>query len=130
MRVKISYGIEVDDVPKEVQRLFDGVGENLDTLSKQADTIDDLLDNEESEACLSVMRKMRETLADMDARVEDLSSIMEGYNAYLNQIGVQNESPPERRPVMDTTSSNVVSGSQHRSDGSDAEPGTESGDIS
>ena len=130
MRVKISYGIEVDDVPEEVQRLFDGVGESLDTLSKQADTVDDLLDNEETEACVSVMRKMRETLADMDARVEDLSSIMEGYNAYLNQSGVQNESPPERRPVVDTTGSDVVSRAEQGSNGSDAEPGTESGDIS
>lgn len=128
-RVKISYGIEIEKVPEEVQRLFDSVGENLDTLSKQADTVDDLLDNEESEACVSVMRKMRETLAEMDARMEDLSSIMEGYNAYLKQSGVENE-PPERRPVVDTTGGNVVPGPEQGSDGSDDEPRTESGDIS
>ncbi len=128
-RVRISYGIEIENVPKEVQRLFDNVGDNIDTLSKQADTVDDLLDNEESEACISVMRKMRQTLATMDARIEDLSSIVEGYDAYIKQNGAENE-PSERRSTVDTTSSNVVSRSEQRSDGRDVESGTESSDIS
>ncbi len=128
-RVRISYGIEIENVPKEVQRLFDNVGDNIDTLSKQADTVDDLLDNEESEACISVMRKMRQTLATMDARIEDLSSIVEGYDAYIKQNGAENE-PSERRSTVDTTSSNVVSRSEQRPDGSDVESGTESSDIS
>lgn len=122
MRVKISYGVELDQIPEEVQNLFDGVGEWIHTLSKQGDTIDDLLTTEELEACVSVMNKMRETLGKMDSRIEDLSSILEGYNAYIKQIGVEND-PSERRPVVDTTSSNVVQGTEE-SYGSNDESGT------
>jgi len=122
VRVKISYGVELDQIPEEVQNLFDGVGEWMHTLSKQGDTIEDLLATEELEACASVMKKMRETLAKMDARIDDLSNILEGYNAYMKQNGVEDD-PPERRPVVDTTSSNVISGAEV-SDGSDDESET------
>ena len=122
MRVKISYGVELDQIPEEVQNLFDGVNEWMHTLSKQGDTIEDLLATEELEACVSVMNKMRETLAKMDARIEDLSNILEGYNAYIKQNGVEDD-PPERRPVVDTAGSNAVSGAEE-SYGSDDESGT------
>lgn len=121
-RVKISYGVELDQIPEEVQNLFDGVGEWMHTLSKQSDTIEDLLETEELEACVSVMNKMRETLSKMDARIEDLSSILTGYNAYMKQNGAEDDSP-ERRPVVDTTSSDVVQGAEE-SYGSDDESGT------
>jgi len=120
VRVKISYGVELDQIPEEVQKLFDGVGEWMHTLSKQADTIEDLLATEELEACVSVMNKMRETLTNMDARIDDLSLILRGYEAYMKQNGAQNE-PPERRPAMDTASSDVVQGTGE-SDGSYDEP--------
>ena len=119
MRVKISYGVELDQIPEEVQKLFDVVGEALHTLDKQSDTIDDLLQSEEVESCISLMNKMRDTLGKMDARIADLSLILEGYNNYLNQNGVRNE-PPERRPVVDTTGSDVVPGTG-QSDGGEAE---------
>ena len=122
MRVKISYGVELDQIPEEVQNLFDGVGEWKHTLSKQADTVHDLLVTEELESCVSVMNKMRETLAKMDARIEDLSSILTGYNIYIKENGVEDD-PPERRPVVDTTGGNVVSGPKE-SDGSDDESET------
>ncbi len=123
MRVKISYGIEIEEVPKEIQKLFDNVGENIDTLSKQADTVDDLLDNSETEACVSLMYKMRQTLATMESRITDLSNILEGYNGYLQQNGAEDElQPPERRPAMDPPSSDVVSRTEE-SYGSDVEPG-------
>ena len=121
-RVKISYGVELDQIPEEVQNLFDGVGEWQHTLSKQSDTIEDLLETEELEACVSVMDKMRQTLSKMDARIEDLSSILMGYNIYMKQNGAEDDSP-ERRPVVDTTSSDVVQGAEE-SYGSDDESGT------
>ena len=127
MRVKISYGVELDQIPEEVQNLFDGVGGWMHTLSKQAKTVHDLLATEELESCVSVMNKMRETLAKMDARIDDLSNILGGYNTYINQNGVEDD-PPERRPVVDTTGGNVVSGTEE-SDGSDVESRTESGDL-
>ena len=122
MRVKISYGVELDQIPEEVQNLFDGVGGWMHTLSKQSKTVHDLLATEELESCVSVMNKMRETLAKMDARIEDLSNILEGYNIYIKQNGAEDDSP-ERRPVVDTTSSDVIQGAEE-SYGSDDESGT------
>jgi len=121
VRVKISYGVELDQIPEEVQNLFDSVGEWMHTLSKQADTIHDLLSAEELEAGLSVMNKMRETLGNMDARIGDLSNILVGYNTYIEENGVE-DGPSERRPVVDTTSSDVVQGTEEPY-GSDDEPG-------
>ncbi len=122
MRVKISYGVELDQIPEEVQKLFDGVNEWMHTLSKQGDTIEDLLATEELEACVSVMNKMRETMGNMDQRIAELSNILTGYNTYIKQNGAEND-PSERRPVVDTTSSNVVQGAEE-SYGSDDESGT------
>jgi len=119
-RVKISYGVELDHIPEEVQNLFDSVGEWIHTLSKQSDTIEDLLETKELESCVSLMNKMRETLSNMDSRIEDLSSILKGYNIYIKQNGAQDDAP-ERRPVVDTTSSHALSRSKE-SDGSDDEP--------
>ncbi len=120
-RVKISYGVELDQIPEEVQNLFDSVGEWMHTLAKQSDTIEDLLGTEELEACASVMDKMRQTLSKMDARIEDLSSILIGYNIYIKQNGAEDDSP-ERRPVVDTASSDVVQGTEEPY-GSDDESG-------
>jgi BMFP domain-containing protein YqiC len=121
VRVKISYGVELDQIPEEVQKLFDSVMQWQDTLSRQSDTIDDLLATEEFDACVSVMEKMRMTLGKMDSRLSDLSSILEGYDNYIKQTGVENElSTSERRPVVDTASSHAVSRAE-QSDGSEDE---------
>ena len=118
MRVKISYGIELEDLPEEVIKLYDDVAKWVTTLEKQSDTVEDLLEAEEYESCLSMMTKFRQTMGKMDARLEDISSIMKGYIAY--EEGEKNESP-ERRSAVDTASSNVVPGTEQRPDGSDVE---------
>ena len=124
MRVKISYGIEIEEIPEEVQKLFDVVSEAIQTLEKQSDTIDDLLEAEEIDPCVSLMSKMRVTLGTMDARIIDLSNILEGYSNYIKQSGAEDElQPPERRPTMDPPSSDVVSRPEEPY-GSDVEPGT------
>ena len=117
MRVKISYGVDIEQVPGEVQKLFDDINIWLDKLSKQQDTVDDLLSTEEYDSCVAIMDKMRQTMGDMDSRLSDLSSILQGYNAYIKQIGVEDD-PPERGPVVDTTSSDVIPGTEqpHGSD--------------
>ena len=119
MRVKISYGVDIEQVPGEVQKLFDDVNILLDKLGKQQDTVDDLLETKELEACVTIMDKMRQTMADMDNRVADLVSILQGYNGYIRQLGEQDDTP-ERGPIMDPTSSDVVQG-REQSDGSEIE---------
>ena len=118
-RVKISYGVDIEEVPSEVQKLFDDVNIWLDKLSKQQDTVDDLLETKELESCVVIMDKIRQTLGDMDARLSDLSSILQGYIAYMKQTGEQNDTS-EGRPAMDTTSGNVIQRPE-QSDGGEVE---------
>ena len=79
-RVKISYGVELDHVPEEVQSLFTSVHASSETLTIQSEMVQDLLDTEELQAAEGLMTKMRKTLGDMDARIADLSSVLVGYN--------------------------------------------------
>ena len=77
MRVKISYGIELDDLPDEIKKLYDSVSEWIRILDNQADTAEDLLEAEEYESCLSMMNKMQETMVKMDSRIGDVHNILE-----------------------------------------------------
>ena len=122
-RVKISYGVELDHIPEEVQNLFVSVHSSSETLVIQSEMVQDLLDTEELEAAEGLMTKMRKTMGDMDARIADLSSVLVGYNNYMEQSGAENESndSPEGGPVMDTPSSDAVPRSEE-SHGSENEP--------
>ena len=121
-RVRISYGVELDQIPEEVQNLFVSVHSSSEALVIQSEMVQDLVDTEELQAAAGLMTKMRETLGNMDARIADLSSVLEGYNNYMEQSGVENEShPPEGRPIMDTPSSDVVPRGAEP-DGSENEP--------
>ncbi len=128
MRVKISYGIELDDLPDEMKKLYDSISEWIRILDNQSDTAEDLLEAEEYESCLSMMNKMQETMVKMDTRIADIYNILEGYVLYKKQNGVEND-PPERRSPVDTAGNDVISRTEQSNGGND-EPGAESGDIS
>ena len=120
-RVKISYGVELDHIPEEVQNLFVSVHSSSEALVIQSEMVQDLLDTEELQAAEALMTKMRKTMGDMDARIADLSSVLVGYNNYMEQSGAENEQQsPEGRPVMGTPSSDAVPRSEE-SHGSDDE---------
>jgi len=127
VRVKISYGINIEDLPEEVDHLFTPVFDQALRLSSQVKSIDSLLDDDDTEAALSLMNKMRETMADMDLRLADLTSILDGYNAYKNQEEVNNDLH-EGRPTMAAPSSPALSGDE-QSDGSEVQQRAESGPI-
>jgi len=119
-RVKISYGVELDHVPEEVQNLFTSIHTSSEMLVIQADMVQDLLDTEELQAAEGLMTKMRKTMGDMDARIADLSSVLVGYNNYMEQSGAENESQaPEGRSVMGAPSSNVIPRSAEPNGGND-----------
>ena len=84
-RVKISYGVELDHIPEEVQNLFVSVYNSSETLVIQAEMVQDLLDSEELQAAEGLMTKMRKTMGDMDARIAELSSVLVGYNNDIEQ---------------------------------------------
>lgn len=109
MRVKISYGTEISEVPNEVSDLFGFVYEKAVKVETQTKLIDDLLLHEDTQAALQLMNRMRETLAEMDGRLSDLALILDGYNNFIKNQGVQNELH-NGRPAMDTAGDATVQG--------------------
>ena len=128
MRVKISYGIELDDLPDEMKKLYDSISEWIRILDNQSDTAENLLETGEYQSCLSMMNKMQETMVKMDTRIADIYNILEGYVIYKKQNGETHDTSERRSPV-DTAGNYVVSGTEEPNGGDD-EPGTESGNIS
>lgn len=127
MRVKISYGINIEDLPEEVDHLFTPVFDQAIKLSSQVKSIDSLLDDDDTEAALSLMNKMRETMAEMDFRLADLTAILEGYNNYTKQE--VNNDLYEGRPTLDSSSGTAVSGTK-QSSSSEVQQRTESSFVS
>jgi len=109
LRVKISYGTEISEVPNEVSDLFGFVYEKAVKVETQTKLIDDLLLHEDTQAALQLMNRMRETLAEMDGRLSDLALILDGYNNFIKNQGVQNELH-NGRPAMDTAGDATVQG--------------------
>lgn len=79
MRVKISYGAEIEEVPEEVEQLFTYVSEKSRTILRQAQKIEEVLEEEDVESSMFLIEKMRKTLVQMDKRLSDIQMISAGY---------------------------------------------------
>ena len=111
MRVKISYSVDIAEVVEEVSELFGYVADKIVKIEAQSETIRDLLFEEDPKSALQVMQKLRESIASADARLADLALILEGYDQYMEQQEVKNETS-SGRPAVDTTGSNALQGSE------------------
>lgn len=106
MRVKISYGVDIEDVPSEIEQLFDFVYEKKLKFENQLELAEKLLEEAELESAIEIMDKLRLTLAEMDNRIVDVSSIAQGYVQYKEQEQEQEAGAndvSERGPFVDTT---------------------------
>ena len=113
MRVRISYGVHIEDVPQEIEQLFDFVYEKKLKLGNQLELVEKLLEEREHEASIEAMNKLRKTLEEMDARISDVSSIAAGLIDYKEQeLQGASDEVRERGPFVDPASNNVVSGSK------------------
>ena len=99
MRVRISYGIEVEDIPEQAETIGHNalyeLKEAVSSLSKAIDNIEESENN--YTLVLSMLEKTRLKLNKTDLIITDLASILEGLQNYNN--GEQNVS--EGRPIMD-----------------------------
>ena len=106
MKVKLSYTVDLEEIPEELVLLFENIFNKSRAFAYQAETVDALLTDGDIEPALAIMNKMRMTMVEMDTRLADLASIAEGYLTYEKQ-GVEDETS-SGRPTVDTTSSNAV----------------------
>ena len=111
MRVKLAYSVDIEEIIGEVSRLFDYVADRQYAINNQIETTSDLLHEERPEGALALMQKMRNSLGEMDARLADLTLILEGYIQYQEQQEVNNETS-SGRPAVDTASDNAVQGTE------------------
>ena len=114
MRVRISYGVDIKDVPKKVSDLlYDSLGELDKAREMLARVVDDLENCEENIThALSTVDRVRQKLGSTDLNLTDAQSIMSGLEEYYN--GEQNVS--DGRPTMDT-SGNVVAETENTGEG-------------
>lgn len=108
MRVKISYGTEIEDVPEEAAELFKYVFEQKRMLLTQLEAIDTLFDIKDTKASVEVMEKARESLAKMDSRISDVISILKGYNGYLDSLDGGEHEVSDGGSSLDSTSDSSV----------------------
>jgi len=99
MRVRISYGVDIEKVPQKVQDL---VYESIEALEASGQLLrriaDDLDSSEENiKQILSTIDKIRIKLSAVDLTIADAQSISQGLDNHYN--GEENVS--DRRPTMD-----------------------------
>ena len=99
MRVRISYGIEIEDVPQHAEDLghsgLKELREAVESFSKALGNIEEC--HEDYSLVLQMLEKARLKLTKSDLIITDLEAILQGLNNY--HIGEQNVS--ERRPPVD-----------------------------
>lgn len=102
MRVKISYGADIEEVPEEVDQLYTYVSAKARSITKQSEIIEDHLRQEDLQSCLFLIDKMRKTLAKMDQRLSDIEMISVGYLTHIKG----EEHVSDGRPTVDPSGIN------------------------
>ena len=77
MKVKISYTVELDDVPNQVHKFL--IDENLSVISRDYDNILKIIDDNNIEQALHEIDIFRRNLALIDQKLDDAQSILDGY---------------------------------------------------
>ena len=122
MRVRISYGADIEEIPQELEQLFLFVSEKTHNTTRQVKQIHEFLVDEEIEAAVNLMEKLRLSLAEIDKRIADVSNIATGYINYKQNEGVEDVS--EGRSDMDTGEERPTGGNPQQSTGNPHHAGT------
>ena len=106
MRVRISYGVEIEEVPDHAYNLGHNALVELKECVRSLERSLEHIDESEGDytPLIVSIEKVRLKLTKADLTLTDTSSILEGLQNYHN--GENNV--PERRSTMDTSGSNVA----------------------
>jgi hypothetical protein len=107
MRVRISYGIELEDIPADVERravsAIQDLKDTTEQLSKAVGLIAEV--DGDYKLVISMLDKVRMRLTNSDLIITDIQAILEGLQNYHN--GEKNVS--ERRPSVDPSGDTTTS---------------------
>ena len=102
MRVRISYGMEIEDVPSRASELLcdtvDRLEETLSALKRCRDGVEDC--DTDFKHITNSLDKARLSLSGVDQSIQDVEYILEGLNNYYNG---EQQNVPERGPIVDTS---------------------------
>ena len=100
MRVRISYGMDIEDVPSRTSELLcdtaDALEEALTSLRRCRDGVEDC--SNDFKHIIQCLDKVRQGLAGVDQSIQDVEYILQGLNNYYNG---EQENVPDRRPIVD-----------------------------
>ena len=91
MRVRISYGAHIDEVPEEIDQMFTYVSERTRKIMRQVEQIESMLADEDIEAMAAMLDKLRISLSEVDLRLVDVQQISVGYLNYKANEGVEDD---------------------------------------
>jgi hypothetical protein len=77
LKVKISYTVELDDVPRQVYKFL--IDEKINTASRDYDNILKVIDDGNIEQAIHEIDIFRRNLASIDQKLDDAQSILDGY---------------------------------------------------
>lgn len=101
MRVRISYGIDIEDVPSKTSELLYNTVESLENtlsmLKRCRDGVEDC--SKDFKHITDCLDKARLQLGQVDQTIQDVEYILDGLNNYYN--GETNVS--DGRPIVDTS---------------------------
>jgi hypothetical protein len=93
-KVKITYAIELDEVPSQTEKLYQ---EAIQWLRSSLDGLEEVsFDNEEAspQSILKKIDKARRIMGSVDQRLDDCISIISGYHQAMLQINTPQPTPP------------------------------------
>jgi len=81
MRVRISYSVDLEDVPSECARMLHDSMENIEEVREEISELIKQLDDDKAQAWLvkDKIERCRKKLAKLDSVLIDNSAILEGY---------------------------------------------------
>ena len=80
MRVKISYEVDLEEIPEEVSKLCEDMKVRLNTAINRIEWLmNDLRSDKDTSKMLQGIHDTRRDLFKVDSKLEDTSSILKGY---------------------------------------------------
>lgn len=94
MRVRISYSVELEDVPHEVVRILDGSVNKLCLIRDDLETLMYDIENDSIDAHRvgKTIQELRQDLAKLDYELADSDSILKGYYEATKEPEVEDAS--------------------------------------
>lgn len=93
-KVKITYAIDLEEVPRQTQKLYQ---EAIEWLRSSLDKLEEIsFDDKEAnpQTILEKIDKARRTMGSVDQRLDDCISILSGYHQAMLQINTPQPAPP------------------------------------